>query len=225
MRSWSTMSMTAQSAELAHAQAGERTEDVLVVERRRHQRRRFAQDERPPAGGLGLHAAFVLPFEQESVLERDGDLGGDELQRHEPVGGEHARGQLVLEVEQRHDPALPCGSGGRGRSADVRPRGTGPRRTARRRQRRRRAPRAPVCARRSARIEVGTRPAAARGAGSAGSAVSPASFSGASVCSAAISSSPSRTRTRRARRAPPCSMTICRSVRTSSSRPMTPEMV
>ena len=94
--------------ELAHAKAGERTEDVFVVERRRHQRRRFAQDERPPAGGLGLHAAFVLPFEQESVLERDGDLGGDELQRHEPVGGEHARGQLVLEVQQRHDPALPA---------------------------------------------------------------------------------------------------------------------
>ena len=94
--------------ELVHAKAGERTEDVLVVERRRHQRRRFAQDVRPPAGGFGLDAAFVLPFEQEGVLERDGDLGGDELQRHEPVGGEHARGQLVLEVEQRHDTALPA---------------------------------------------------------------------------------------------------------------------
>ena len=224
MRSWSTMSMTAQSAELAHAEAGERTEDVLVVERRRHQRRRFAQDERPPAGGLGLHAAFVLPFEQESVLERDGDLGGDELQRHEPVGGEHARGQLVLEVQQRHDPALPADreaeEGARTCAREVRVRGEPPGVGGGVIEHH-----ALACARDVVKDRGGHAARRRARAGSAGSAVSPASFSGASACSAAISSSPSRTRTRRARRAPPCSMTICRSVRTSSSRPMTPEMV
>ena len=94
--------------ERPNAEAGERAEDPLVVEGRRHDRGRLAEQAGPALGRLRLDAAGALAFEEERVFQGDRGLRGQQLERQQALGGEGAGDEVVLEVEERDDLRLPA---------------------------------------------------------------------------------------------------------------------
>ena len=160
----------------------------------------------------------VLALEQQRVLQRDGGLRRQQLERQQALGRERAGDEVVLEVEERDDLRLPAdrqaehraGAGARQVRVAGEPAGVGGR-VVEEHALLRCAARTGAATRGDLRAEA--RPRSGRGAAPR-TRPPPRPRCG-----------PSRARRTRARRAPPVSRTRCRSVRSSCSRTMSPEMV
>ncbi len=90
-----------------HAEPAEARERLFVIERLRQERSGLGNERGSALRFLGRRPRGLLFGEEQRVLEGDRRLRGEELQGSEPLGGECAGEEVVLEVEQADHLGLP----------------------------------------------------------------------------------------------------------------------